>query len=128
MDNITREFEDVKLDGALVTNLEILPLKKVGMRFFTFPTNLNQTDGGKDYDIQFNKVAGFTLKIDGFCPRVSGHKVFLESDYLDEVRRTAGKSSARIVSERLHHFRIEFDIGQLDVVAENFLCMLLWET
>ncbi len=128
MSDIIREFSEINLDGALVQNLEIIPLKKISLRMMAFPTASNPTASGEIYDLQFNRVVDFDLETDGTSLRITGQKVFKDSEFLETVRTRPKKFAAKIYPERLQHFRIEFDDGRLDVIAESFSCVLLWET
>lgn len=128
MSDIIREFSEINLDGALVQNLEIIPLKKICLNVIAFPTASNPTASGEIYDLQFNRVVDFDLETDGTSLRIIGQKVFKVSEYSATVRARPNKTGAKIYPERLHHFRIEFDEGRLDVIAESFSCVLLWET
>ena len=128
MSDIIGEFSKINLDGALVQNLEIIPLKKICLNVLTFPTASKPTGYGKIYDLQFNRVIDFDLETDGISLRITGQKVFKESEFLETVRTRPTNYSIKIHPERWHHFRIEFDEGRLDVIAESFSCVLLWET
>lgn len=124
-----KDFANLPVDGALLTSVEIEPLKRICVRLFTIGEPPTYKDGGKEYDVRFIKVVDFKLDMsfDG-AKKIVSHQAFGDSDYLAAVKSKPTRYSGKFNYERLRHFQLICVNGKLDVISESFSCELIWET
>lgn len=124
---VVREFEEIQIDGAGLTGLDVVPLKKIYLTIFTFAETLDDKSAGREFNIQFNKIVDFSLDMEESWCRVISHSAFSESELLSAFKARPVKFPQRVDRDKLHHFQLILDHGQIDVIAESFSCMLVWE-
>ena len=119
MADLVEEFESLSiLYLASVERISIDPLKRIAMTFVT----------GKQFDLQFNKVLDFKIDIPLLrgC-HVTDRSAFRESEFLTSLLDRGQSFSQKVDLNKLRHFRLTFDSGRLDVLAEDFSFMMVWE-
>ena len=127
MKSVVREFEEIQIDGAGITGLDVVPLKRIYLTLFTFSETLDDRSDGREFNIQFNKIVDFSLDMRESWCKVISHSAFSESELLSTFRERPIKFARRVNEDKLHHFQLILDHGQLDVIAESFSSMLVWE-
>lgn len=131
MTDLAAEFDELLIDQAGLTAVDIVTLRKVSVTLFTFPGHPDDPSGGKEYNVQFNKIIDYKLELTSFSSVmciVQAHTAFRDSEFLSACRSREKEFTRTVSWEKLYHFRIVLDKGQLDVIAEDFTCNLLWET
>ncbi len=127
MKGVVREFEEIQIDGAGITGLDVVPLKRIYLTLFTFAETLDDRSGGREFNIQFNKIVDFSLDMKESWCRVISHGAFSGSELLSVFKARPVNFARRVDRDKLRHFQLILDHGQLDVIAESFSCMLVWD-
>jgi len=125
--DILQLFESAPVDGAGLTSLTIEPPRKIELRLFTFPRFANDRTGGKEYELHFARVPAFRIASFSLADRIVSHGGVANSVLLEDFKRFRSKPSARFDADGLHHFRLTSVHGQLDILAESFALLLLWD-
>lgn len=127
MTDLLQLFESAPVDGACLTSLNIEPLRKIELRLFTLPKFANDGGGGKEYELHFVRVPAFRLTSFSLADRIVSHGGAANSDMLEDFKRFRSKANVKFDVDNLHHFRLTSVHGQLDILAESFALLLLWD-
>lgn len=106
------DFAQLEIDGAVITELRIVPSMKLVMSLLQKTQKPDQRTVQTEYDLQFNGVSDFKIVLESEpWLQVVSHAVFSKSDYLSE----------HVVSEidraKLKHFEIICGKGKLQILA-----------
>lgn len=125
--NANKEFEDLNLTNGIVQQIGIHPEKKITI---TVIIRNEEEDGDvhRTYELFFSKVLDFKLDLT-FLPNLKIEKqtINLSSTYLQDVVSKPLEISSKYDLGKIRHFNIVFNEGELDVLSEEFVPMLLSE-
>lgn len=124
-------FRNLKMKGAYVRDMMVSPRKKflLGVMIPHVDRSEGTLQTTRSYDVQFNKVADFEINVSA-APwlEILSQDVLSSSSLIDRfVAREQGRASTNMLHTPLHHFRIVFDEGQVDVLAETCTVSLVEE-
>lgn len=123
MTSFTTGFDDLPIDQAGLTAVQVIPLKEVSITLFMLYGHPGRPSGGTEYNLQFHKIIDYKLQMTSFSCEiciVQSHATLKDSEFLRLCRARPKKLSREVNIENLYHFQIVLDKGQLDVIAENF--------
>lgn len=124
-------FKELELKGAYVRDVMLSLNRKLLLNLMVPPSNSDESHKlTKSYDVQFNKIADFEINVSA-APwlEVLSHDALARSSLIDRVE-ARGKKGHRHGSPPhgpLYHFKIVFDEGSLEVVAETCTISLIEE-
>lgn len=120
---ITR-YNNLKIDGAFISNLTVLPSKAIRLNLFSAPKGTSERQVVQEKHLQFDGVKRFQVVLDAKpWLEVRAHRILQDSDYLknylDEVAQHETSKAEDEVS--LYHFQIICDEGEINIIAQSFL-------
>lgn len=127
MQDITHSFHSLPIDGSKVLQIRVVPLKKLYLSFLTFPTSSSDRNGGREYDLLFSKILDFEFNVADMSSTITSHDIFSQSIFLDDCKSRKKKYSAKFNKDKLRHYRLSFESGELNVIAEGWSCHLVWQ-
>jgi hypothetical protein len=127
MRDAAADFMRLHILGAELSEVRVLPLKKLCTTFFGFGDTADGPDAGAQFDLQFNKILNFRFEFQKSRSRVTSREVYDSSEYLQTATATPIRSPHKFARDKLRHFRITFETGRLDVIAEDFTVSLFAE-
>ena len=127
MQDITHSFHSLPIDGSKVLQIRVVPLKKLYLTFLTFPTSSSDKEGGREYDLLFSKILDFGFDVADMSSKITSHAIFSQSIFLDNCKSSTKKYSAKFNKHKLRHYRLSFESGELNVIAEDCSCHLVWQ-
>lgn len=125
--NANKRFEDLNLTNGIVQQIGVLPGKKITITVIVLHGEGNK-GVHKTYELYFSKVLDFKLNL-AFLPNLKIEKqtINLSSTYLQDVVSKPLETSSKYDLGKIRHFNIVFNEGELDVLSEEFVPMLLSE-
>ncbi|MGH8567666.1 MAG: hypothetical protein ACREXU_06525 [Gammaproteobacteria bacterium] len=127
-----KQFKKLGLKGAYVRDVTLSLNRKLLLSFMVPPDSGNETTRKftKSYDVQFNKIADFEINVSA-SPwlEVLSHDALASSPLIDrvEAREKKNHPDEKLTHRPLYHFKIVFDEGKLEVVAETCTVSLVEE-
>ena len=120
-----KNFDELEIDRAFISELTIVPSKKIRMTLLRGPREEN-AQVGREYDLQFSRVHDVTLNLQARpWLEIVSHNLLSESKYLTSYFEIHPEAEGRITKSR--HFQVICDEGQIDVIAEEFSISLVNE-
>ncbi len=127
MHDITHSFHSLPIDGSKILQIRIVPLKRLYLSFLTFPASSSDNEGGREYDLLFSKIIDFKFDVADMSSKITSHVIFSQSSFLDNCKSSTKKYSAKFNKDKLRHYRLTFESGELNVIAEDYSCHLVWQ-
>ncbi len=120
-------FEKLEMLKVKVHAVEVKPSEMLCLSLHGFaPPPTDATLAKRE--LRFLQIADFRIDMSWWRPcEVRSWHAFERSDYLDEFAARSFPISHKIRRERLRHYRLVFNVGQIDVLAESFACDVTWE-
>lgn len=125
MHDVEAEFRKLPLVGCAMGEFRVIPKRKLSVTFTNHGDAAGDPEPGQ-YDIQFNKIQDFRLDLPWRGSRVIAQEVFASSEYLAAAVIDPSRPVGEMARYKLHHFHFAFDIGRIDILAENFVVSRYW--
>lgn len=125
--NANMEFNNLHLTNGIVQQIGVLPGKKITITVIVQHEEENE-GVHRTYELFFSKVLDFKLNLT-FLPnlKIVKQTINLSSAYLQDVINRPLETSSKYDLEKIKHFNIVFNEGELDVLSEAFVSILISE-